>query len=306
MIKLFIPFTLGVILCTQAYAQSSNDTKDVKDKAKKEKIVSAKNKAIKKTNDSLVNILLETDIGFASSANDSRKESNAGTGTIGLKFEHGLFFGSANFTVYSTNEEILTSDTLETKLFGSNLLLPKNSSGSISNFSGVIGFKRFLDPRKDYQGPIQWILRRAGGYAYTNLNNTNWTKDTITTPVSVVSFGGNFTFDILNLELNGKNKDNIRLYTYIGYTARRLGGDYGINENDELREYYLNTDKRGFNSLEWGVKLEIGKFYGQVNMTSFNAGKNLPGFSGFQSIISMGVKADLNLNAKNLLAKPKN
>ena len=75
-----------------------------------------------------------TNVNFSASTDDSRKESKAGIGTLGLQFERGYIYGSAQFTVFSQNKEVET-DSTETKIFGTNLLLPENSSGKISNFS---------------------------------------------------------------------------------------------------------------------------------------------------------------------------
>ncbi len=251
-----------------------------------------------------LNVSIVTDVGFASSTNDSRKETNSGTGTLGLKFEEGRFYGSASFTVYSQNEEVLTSDTIETKLFGSNLLLPKNSSGSIGNFSGTLGIKSFYCPNQKYNNWFKDVLgRRVGAYVYAHLNSTNWTKDTITTPVSIISVGGNITIDFINAELSGKTKDKIRLYGFVGIASRILGGDYGIDANEGLREYYLGTSQTKFFGIESGARLEIGKFYGQITSTSFNNAGNILGFSGFQSVISLGLKADLNLGANNRIKR---
>ena len=247
-----------------------------------------------------VKVFVDSDINFASSANDSRNESKAGTGKLGLKFESGFIYGGANFTVFSQNKSIESSDSNEVKLFGTNLLLPQNSSGNISNFSFTIGSRSFYPfDAVDDQTPL-FSLKRFGGVCNWNLNNTKWTKDTLSATVTVSSVNLLITYNLLNLEILGGDNDNeiIKLYVMGGMSTRRLGGDYGLDK--DLQMSFLGTNKLGFNGTYMGCRLEVGKFYGHMSLTHFAAGDKIKGFSGDQAVISLGINADLKLGTKQI------
>lgn len=246
-----------------------------------------------------VYIKIDTDFDFSSSANDSRAKSNATTGTIGLKFEQKYIYGGAHFTVFSRNEQIETPDTNEQKLFGTNLLLPQNNSGNISNFSfdfGTSSFSRLFGYDKAEVGMISW--RNIGANLNYSLNNTRWVKDSISMPLFINSFSINLTYDLLNLKLIGEKGDRIKLRLHYGFAARRLGGDLGLGKNSEMREYFINSNRIAFNGTQFGARLEIGNFFGQANVTYFSDKHGIEGFSGYQAVISLGVSADLNIVAK--------
>jgi len=248
-------------------------------------------------------VFLDSDINFSSSANDNRNESKAGTGKLGLKFESGFIYGGVNFTVFSRNKEITTIDSNETKLFGTNLLLPQNSSNNISNFSFTFGSRSFYNFDKVDDNTPMFSLKRLGAYGSFHVNNTKWIKDTISSSITINTFNLFLTYNILNLSVLGEDNDNelIRLYFLAGYTARRLGGDYGLDK--EIQKSFLNTNKLGFDGSYLGFRLELGKFYGQMSLTSFNRGDNIKGFSGDQAVISLGINADLKVAAKSIKKK---
>ena len=97
-----------------------------------------------------------------------------------------------------------------------------------------------------------------------------------------------------------KTSERIKLIVSYGLTTRRLGGDFGLDSNRELRKMFLGTDKRGFNGSNFGVRLEVSKFYGEMNLTSFNKKFDIAGFSGNQAIISLGLIADLTIAAEEI------
>ena len=238
-----------------------------------------------------------TNVNFSKSSDDTRKESSAGTGTLGLKFEQGYVYGAANFTIYSQNNEIAT-DSTETKIFGTNLLLPDNSSSKISNFSLLLGVKTFYLHEKDIQAET-FSLKRFGANIEFKVNNNIWKKDSITSPVTINTFNINLTYLLLNAKVL-KTNERIKLILSYGLTTRRLGGDFGLDSNRDLRTKFLGTDKRGFNGSNFGVRLEVSKFYGEMNLTSFNKKFDIAGFSGNQAIISLGLVADLTLAAQEI------
>lgn len=236
-----------------------------------------------------------TDVNFSSSSDDNRKEAQSGIGTLGLKFQHGFAYGSASFTVFSQNKEIQT-DSTETKLFGTNLLIPENSSGKISNFSLLFGLRSFYLKSEELDAGI-FSFKRFGANLEFKVNNTTWSKDSLSSPVTITSFNFNINYLLLNAEIMN-TKERIKLLLSYGLTTRRIGGDLGFDESADLRRYFLGTDKRGFNGSNLGVRLEVSKFYGEMNLTSFDKG-SIAGFSGNQAIITIGLIADLTLVAND-------
>jgi|JI10StandDraft_1071094.scaffolds.fasta_scaffold293953_1 hypothetical protein len=243
-----------------------------------------------------------TDVNFSSSSDDGRKQSRSGIGTIGLKFETGYIYGSTNFTVYSQNENIST-DSTETKIFGSNLLLPENSSSKVSNFSFLLGVKTFFLKEEDIEAAT-FSFKRIGANVEFKVNNNLWSRDSISVPITINTFNFNINYTLLNAKILNSD-ERIRLILSGGFTSRRLGGDFGLNSNKELRKSFLGTDKLAFNGANIGFRLEISKFYGEMNLTNFDRSLNISGFSGDQSIITLGLIADLTLVAEDLGLKKK-
>jgi hypothetical protein len=242
-------------------------------------------------------IYFDTDFKFGSSANDTRKEAKSGIGTLGIRFEKRHLFGAVNFTVFSKNDNIQTTDTNEVKLFGTNLLLPQNSSNNISNFTMCFGTRSYRF-REDLSNVGLWSYKKFGAYVYFSVHNTTWKKDTISMPVSIVSGMLNFTYLILDEKFMG-SEEKIRLILSTGFNLRRMGGDYGIESNSNLRKTFLGTERLGFSGFNMiGARLEVSKFYGQMNLTYFNRNQNIVGFSGNQAVISIGVIADLEITSR--------
>lgn len=249
-------------------------------------------------------VYLGSDFDFSASANDRRKEASSGTNDLGVKFKHKYWHGGAQFTVYSKNENISTLDSTENKLFGSNLLLPQNSSGSLSNFHFSVGLRSFYDYDDANPEEINFLSARKFGFNLDyRLNNSSWSKDTLELSVFINSFSFDITYEILNLQLINDNKDMVNLTAHFGFVSRRIGGDYGLDKNAPLRMNFLETTSLGFNGFQYGARLEIGKFYAQTNVTSFVRKDDIEGFSGNQATISFGVNADINLAAKSIRSR---
>lgn len=244
-----------------------------------------------------VKVSIDTNINFSTPASNSTKEATAGIGTLGLKFERGYFYGDVNFTVYSQNKEIVAIDSSNTKAFGSSLLVPENSSNKISNFYIRLGLRSFY---KDVEDDLQpFSKKRIGINSSFRVNNTTWIKDTLSVPTTINSFELNIDYLILNTLLLNTN-ERIKLIMSFGLATRRLGGDYGLDSNSEIRKEFLGTEKLSFNGSNFGVRLELSKFYGEMNITSFKRSQNIAGFSGNQSIVSLGLRADLTLTGKEV------
>ncbi len=242
-------------------------------------------------------LYLETNINFATSASDTRSDAQAGTGTFGLKFERKVYYGAVRFTVYSKDTEAEASMVDDMKIFGSNLLIPSSTANSISSFSFLFGRKNFLNLKKENikRSFIDWS--RFGAHGSFAMDKTVWISPENTIDVLINSWDLVIDYHLLTLDFEDENNGTATLAFEFGYTARRLGGDYGLSENQALRFDYIGTDELGFDSLLLGARLEVADFYGEVRLTNFGD-KGIPGFSGNQAVINLGFNAQLNLRAK--------
>jgi hypothetical protein len=241
-----------------------------------------------------------SDVKAATSGSNGSVQST-GTGKLGVSFKSKFFYGSVLFNVFNKNENLTSSDSSASKAFANNLLIPDNSGQGLSNFHGSFGFKSFskYDSKTNWDDVPLFSLKRIGGYGFWQVNNTTWKKDSLSVPVYISSFGLFLTYNILSLQLLGEDKDKVYLSWFAGYENRILGGDYSLDVNSELKQAFLGTDQRKFKSFPTaGFKVEIGKFYGKVTETHFGDG-NIPGFSGWQAVVTVGISVDLNIAAKN-------
>lgn len=245
---------------------------------------------VKKDSTNNLKVYLKSDINYASSTSDSRKEAQSATGTLGIKFEVDNIYASSTFTIHSQNDQISTNDSTETKLFGTNLLLPQNSSSNISNFELVLGMKSFYKPGSNKS---KYVKAWGCQFMY-RINNTIWEKSNISLPVTISSVSIDLTYRLLDVRITDSD-ERIRLIMSWGYTNRRLGGDYGLNQNSTLRNEFLGSERLGFDGMRITTRLEVSKFYGQFDLTSFGKKHNISGFSGDQAIITLGIRADLQL-----------
>lgn len=248
--------------------------------------------------DDKTNLYLETNINFASSTDDTRTDAQAGVGTLGIKFNRKFIYGGIRFTVFSKNEQITSENNLDNKIFGSNLLIPQNSSNNISNFSFLLGTKSFYNYDKVAENENLFSIKRLGGYLQFSIFNTIWATENISIPVTTNVLDLHLTYRLLSLEIEGDNNGRADLFIIAGYSNRRLGGDYGLDNNSVIRNEFLGTEELGFDAFNLGARLEISNFYGQVNLTNFGNG-NIQGFSGNQAVISIGFNANLNLKAND-------
>ncbi|MBJ6368811.1 hypothetical protein [Snuella sedimenti] len=246
--------------------------------------------------DTKTKLYLETNIDFASSTEDSRPDAQAGTGTLGIKFLRKFVYGKIRFTVFSKNDNINSENADDSKIFGSNLLIPSNSSSNISNFNFMLGTKSFAKPDDVEVNEDLLSFKRFGGYINFSVHNTEWKKEDLMTPVTTKSLDLHLTYRLLSLDIEGDN-GRADLYLIAGLSSRKLAGDYGLSENEEIRKEFIGTDKLGFTGSNFGARLELNNFFGQINMTNFGK-DNIAGFSGNQTVISVGFNAGLNLSAK--------
>jgi hypothetical protein len=242
-------------------------------------------------------ISFASDVKFTSSGNDSRKESESGIGTLGLRFERGYIYGGANFTVFSQNDQIST-DSLETKIFGTNLLIPENSSNRVSNFYFSLGTRTFFTKTKNMSELPTFSEKRFGANLEFKLNNNIWSNDSVSTPITINTFNFNVTYLLLNIQI-AESEERVKLMLSGGMTLRRIGGDMALESYAQIRKSFLGTENLAFNGTNFGARLEVSKFYGEMNLTSFKRSDNILGFSGNQSIITLGLIAELRLIGKD-------
>lgn len=242
-------------------------------------------------------LYLETNINFATSSGDKRSDAQAGTGSLGLKFERGLYYGGVKFTVFSKQNETESENSNDIKIFGSNLLIPSNSSESISSFSFLFGIKSFVEADESEIRRDFFHLSRFGGYTNFSINKTVWLLPDNSIDILINSWDIIAAYRLLTLEFQDDKNGSAILSLEAGYSNRRLGGNYGMKENVELRSEYIGTDELGFDSFVWGARLQVSDFYGEVSVTNFGD-KGIPGFSGNQAVINLGFNAQLNLKAK--------
>lgn len=241
-------------------------------------------------------IYLESGLDFKTSSQDNRSDAQAGVGMLGLKFEKDYIYGKLLFTVFSMNEEIISES--DNKIFGTNLLVPSNSSNSISNFTFQLGTKSFYNYADNNTSEPIWSIKRFGAVSNFSIFNNHWSYNDTTLPVTITVFDLHMTYRLLSEKILGENNGRVDFYIFGGFSSRRLGGDYGLKKNSELRKEFIGTVKRGFNGTNLGARLEISNFYGQVNLTNFGRDE-IDGFSGSQAVISVGFNANLNLVAKS-------
>ena len=234
------------------------------------------------------------------SGTSAEQTERSGTGQLGISFRKEYFYGAVLFNVVNKNSSLTSIDSSEVNLFANNLLIPENSGQGISNFRIGFGVRSFgkLDTDWSKENLISW--RRLGVYGWWNVNNTVWTKDSVTSPLTISSFGLNATYSLLSLQVFNARKDNVHLALWAGWEARRLGGDYALPKNEDVRRHFLGTTNYAFNSVLLGVQLEVGDFFGRVQHYNFGTEDQIDGFSGYQAVVTVGLNVEFNVKAEGI------
>ena len=247
--------------------------------------------------DGQTRVSLLTDVKGIASSNSS-PGGNAGVGKLGASFTSKNLYGSIVFNVISGNDG-LESDSNEIRTFTNNLLIPDKSGRGLSNFNISLGLKSFsnLDMESFESKPLL-SFARFGAFGFWQVNNTIWTKESVSTPVYISSLGVYLTYSILNVKLLDDNRGKVHLFWFGGIENRILSGDYSLEKNKSYREHFIEDERLKFWSFPTvGFKLEIGDFYGEVTETNFSG--NLDGFSGWQARIVVGLNVDLTIAAED-------
>jgi len=241
-------------------------------------------------------VYIVNDLKISDSPSNSEFKTT-GTGTLGISFKHNYFYGSVGFSVFSNSSDVKSQNSTSVKPFTNNLLLPDNSGTGISSFYGSIGWKSFGDKDIDWGAENIFSLKRIGIFLNWQTNNSTWIKDSLSVPISIMSPGAFATYNLINLKLENEAEDKVFISGFLGLTSRWLGGDFGLQGNSEIRKYFLNLDedKTLFISTTGGILLELGSFYGKFQGFYTWGKNNLPGFSGYQTIVTIGTNINLNI-----------
>lgn len=247
-------------------------------------------------------VAIQSDLNFAL-ASESAGENKSGSGSVGVFFVGQKWYGDVNFTVVSAQKEVATEDPATVAPFVNNLLVPQNSGRNGSSFAASLGVNqplgkwKWLNKKEGSFGG--WLGQNTGLYAQFRSNQLIWTKESTSVDVVVNSFAASVVFNVFNFKLQDDDRQFVHFFALAGVVTRRLGGDYGLDANKDLRRHFLGTEALGFNGWEVGAKLELGPFYSKMSLTSFPRKDNLPGFSGDQLLITAGATVELSIKAKN-------
>lgn len=256
-------------------------------------------KGLHSTDAAEFDVNITSDVKAKTSANADADVPSTGTGALGISFSTERSYGSVTFNVFNRQGELTSVDSAQSKPFANNLLIPENSGEGISNFNLTLGMRNFVKNDEDRAILDVVQLNRLGGFCYLQYNNTNWTKDSLSTPLFIQSHGVYLSYRLLDLKILNQDEDDLYLTIYGGYEGRRLGGDYALNKNEELRNRFLGTSRIAFDATAFGVLLEMGQFYGKLQTTKFDLKDDLNGFSGWQALITLGINVQFNLKAEN-------
>ena len=256
--------------------------------------------SIKSINPDSLRLNIKSDVEFKTAGVEGETPST-GTGMLGVSFKQDYFYGSVVFNVLNRNKTLSAEDTTTTStIFANNLLIPANSGQGVSNFRAELGIKSFAKLKHDWTIEPMFSRHRLGVNTFWQVNKTEWMKDTVTTSLFISSFGVTAAYTLLSAELQNADKANVHITLLAGWEARRLGGDYALNKNEAVREYFLGTKNIAFDATMLGVMLELGVFYGKVQLYNFGQAEQLDGFNGNQSVISLGMNVEFNVAAKTI------
>lgn len=249
-------------------------------------------------------IAISTDLS-RSTAGGGEEQSRISNGKLGISFVTKYFYGDLSFTAVANGRESAAGNIGDTAFFYNTLLLAQNRSAGFNELSGSIGTNKILPAMgilKDSTGknnwikPFYWWADNFGFYINHRASNQTWVKDSLTATDLLLSATSVLaTLQLFNFRIKSLEWGHLQIVAFGGWTTRRLGGDYTLSTTP--REMFLGTDKTVFNGWEYGVKMELGPFYGRASFTKFNLDDNIPGFSGARLAVSLGAVVNLNFEA---------
>lgn len=252
-------------------------------------------------------IAISTDLS-RSTAGGGEEQSRISNGKLGISFVTKYFYGDLSFTAVANGRESAASNVGDTAFFYNTLLLAQNRSAGFNELSGSIGVNKLLPAMgilKDSKDSTElenrtnlfyWWANSFGLYVNHRSSNQTWVKDSLTSTDLLLSATSILaTLQLFNFRIKSLEWGHLQIVAFGGWTTRRLGGNYALA--DTPRKMFLGTDKTVFNGWEYGVKMELGPFYGRASFTEFNLDDNIPGFSGPQLSVSLGAVVNLNFEA---------
>jgi len=246
------------------------------------------------TADALISITSDLNRSTTQNGEGDNKVSN---GKLGVAFVSKYFYGDISFAVFANNRDVVAQNIADTSFFYNNLLLAQNRSSGLSELSlsfGSNGFLRELLPEPKWQ-PLKWFYRNFGVFFNVRSSNQVWIKDTTSIDLLLNATSLVATLQIFDYKIESPSWNSFQLIGFAGFTTRRLGGNYALDSNSEIRKSFLGTDKYVFDGVEYGVKMELGPFYGKAAFTEFSGEDDIPGFSGPQLAITIGAVINLDL-----------
>ncbi|MBX2893444.1 MAG: hypothetical protein KF734_21200 [Saprospiraceae bacterium] len=246
-----------------------------------------------KTADALISIVSDLS---RSATNNGEGDNNISNGKLGIAFVSDRFYGDISIAAFANNRELVAQNVADTAFFYNNLLLAQNRNSGLSELSlsfGTNGFLQFLPSPK--WKPAKWFYRNFGLYMELRSSNQVWVKENQSTDVLLNAFSAVGTLQVFDYIIESPSWSSFQLLAFTGFTTRRLGGNYALNSAKEIRQFFLGTEEYVFNGWEYGVKMELGPFYGKATFTEFKLDDDIPGFSGPQLAITLGAVINLDL-----------
>jgi hypothetical protein len=238
-----------------------------------------------------------------STTGGGESQKKIGNGRLGVAFVTERFYGDLSFAVFTSDRSQATNRLTDTAFFYNTLLLAQHQTGGLNEFSGSIGMNgllRGLLPAREGENPygLRASLRENFGL-HCNFRSSNqyWEKDSVYADVLLNAFSLLLSYRAFDFQLEEESWGHLQLFLFGGFTTRRLGGNYALDRNYELRQDFLGIDKYVFDGWEYGARIELGPFYGKASFTEFDIADNIPGFSGPQLAVRIGATIKLDLLA---------
>ncbi len=233
-----------------------------------------------------------------STAGSGEEQARIGNGKLGVSFVTRRFYGDLSFALF-TNDRNVAADTA---FFYNNLLLAQNRSSGLSEVSGSVGTNGLLralgagkrDTSVWNDKPcFKWFADNFGLFANFRSSNQVWRTPTDSVDVLLNAVSILATVQLADWKILSTDWEHLQIMAFGGWTTRRLRGNYLLDSTN--RQAFLGTDQAIFNGFEFGIKLEIGPFYGRASFTKFSTTDAISSFSGLQMAVNLGAAIQLNM-----------
>lgn len=232
-----------------------------------------------------------------STAGSGEEQARIGNGKLGVSFVTRRFYGDLSFALF-TNDRNAAADTA---FFYNNLLLAQNRSSGLSEVSGSFGVNGLLYAFKDDDdddddekvNAVDWFARNFGLFGNFRSSSQVWRTPTDSVDVLLNAVSILATVQLADWKILSTDWEHLQIMAFGGWTTRRLRGNYLLDSTN--RQAFLGTDQAIFNGFEFGIKLEIGPFYGRASFTKFSTTDAISSFSGLQMAVNLGAAIQLNM-----------